>query len=305
MDPLSDIITVLRPHTIVSKPISGSGEWGVRYGAYGMPGYALVLEGGCWLTLEGQAPVRLDAGDFVLLPATPAFEMASRPGVACVPGTPSSRPIHYGDPDGAPDLRLLGGSFQIERANAPLLLSLLPEMIHLRAAEIDTRGLSRIAGLIVEESANDRPGADMILQRLLEIMLIAVLRGEALGGEGVRAGLLAGLRNPGIARALRAIHADVRCRWTVAELAGIAGMSRSTFAERFADTVGCGPIDYLGRWRITLAKDALGRGGTSLDVLAHEIGYESASAFSTAFRRQVGHAPGGFARRLAAERAAA
>lgn len=300
MDPLSDIIAVLRPHTIVSKPISGSGKWGVRYGAYGMPGYALVLEGGCWLTLEGRSPVRLDAGDFVLLPATPAFEMASHPEMACVAGTPSSRPIQYGDPDGAPDLRLLGGSFQIERANAPLLLSLLPAMIHLRAAEIDTRGLSRIVSLIVEESAGDRPGADMVLQRLLEIMLIEVLRGEAISGEGVRAGLLAGLRNPGIAKALRAIHGDVRRRWTVAGLAGIAGMSRSTFAERFADTVGCGPIEYLARWRMAIAKDVLSRGGTSLDTLAHEIGYESASAFSTAFRRQIGHAPGGFARRLAA-----
>ncbi len=86
MDPLSDIIGVLQPHTVVSKPISGSGDWGVRYAAYGMPGYALVLEGGCWLTLQGHAPAQLDAGDFELRPATPAFEMASRPGVACIAG---------------------------------------------------------------------------------------------------------------------------------------------------------------------------------------------------------------------------
>ena len=298
MDPLSDLITVLRPRAVLSKPISGSGDWGVRYLAYDMPGYALVLEGGCWLRLEGRAPVRLGAGDFVLLPATPAFEMSSRPGIACVLGQPSGQPVHHGDPELAPNLRILGGSFQIDRANAPLLRELLPDMIHLRSAQIDTTGLSRVAGMIVEESAHDRPGADMILQRLLEVMLIEAMRSETIVEDGLRAGLFAGLRDLHIAKAMRAMHADVRRRWTVASLAAIAGMSRSAFAARFRAAVGYGPIDYLGRWRMALAKDALSRGCKSLDRLAMEIGYGSASAFSTAFRRHVGCAPGAFARAL-------
>jgi AraC-like DNA-binding protein len=82
----------------------------------------------------------------------------------------------------------------------------------------------------------------------------------------------------------------------VAELAKLAGMSRSAFAARFADTLGCAPIEYLSRWRMALAQDALSRGGKSLDRLADEIGYESASAFSTAFRRRTGCSPGAFAR---------
>lgn len=301
MDPLSDILGVLRPHTILSKPISGSGDWGVRYSAYDMPGYALVLEGTCWLTLAGGEPVRLDAGDFVLLPGASAFEMTSRPGAACIVGEPSERPTHYGDPEVPPELRMLGGSFEIERANAPLLSALLPHMIHLRADEIDVRGLSQIIGFIVEESEQERPGADMILQRLLEILLIEVLRSEPIKSHEMRSDLLGGMRDPAIAKALRAIHADVGSRWTVASLADLAGMSRSAFAARFRAAVGCGPIDYLARWRMALARDALSRGPVSLDRLAEQIGYESASGFSTAFRRHMGCAPGGFARSFVAE----
>ncbi|MCY1563105.1 RCS-specific HTH-type transcriptional activator RclR [compost metagenome] len=95
---------------------------------------------------------------------------------------------------------------------------------------------------------------------------------------------------------LRAIHADVRKSWIVADLAKIAGMSRSAFATRFGQVLGCGPFEYLARWRMALAKDALVRGVKTLDGIADDIGYESASAFSTAFRKRLGVSPGRFAR---------
>jgi AraC-like DNA-binding protein len=296
MDPLAVIIDLLRPHTAVSKPITGRGDWGVRYAAHDMPGFALVLEGVCWLAPDGDAPIRLARGDFVLFPATPAFEMASRPGIACVPTAPSDTAMRHGAAEGEPDFRMLGGTFGIERVNAPLLLALLPGRIHIRAAESDTTRLSRIVGLIMEECAEDGPGSGTILARLLEVMLVEALRRETIGEAGWQAGLLAGLRDPPLARVLRALHADVGGGWTVGDMARIAGLSRSAFAARFALKVGCAPMEYLARWRMALAKDALHRGRVSLDRLAAEIGYESASAFSTAFRRRVGCAPGGFAR---------
>src|SRR5690606_400731 len=101
-----------------------------------------------------------------------------------------------------------------------------------------------------------------------------------------------------LSRALRAMHENVRHGWTVAELARVAGVSRSVFAARFQHYLGCPPIEYLLRWRMALARDALLQGGKSLDRLAEEIGYESASAFSTAFRRRYGCAPGRFVRGL-------
>jgi len=296
MDPFSDVIALLRPHAVFSKPITGKGEWGVRYPAYGAPGFAIVLVGQCWLVVDKSEPVLLDRGDFVLLPSSPAFEMLSRPGAVCVEAQPSDMDVRHGNSDGEPDFHMLGGSFQLNPVNAPLLIALLPAMIHVRSADGNTGRLAGIIDLIMEECAAERPGREMILQRLLEVMLMECLRSPDIGPATLPAGLLAGMQDAALARVLRAMHADIRRGWTVAELARLAGMSRSAFAARFAVTIGCAPMEYLSRWRMTLAKDALSRGGKSLDRLAEEIGYESASAFSTAFRRRVGCSPGAFAR---------
>ena len=136
----------------------------------------------------------------------------------------------------------------------------------------------------------------MILQRLLEVMLVEALRWRSIESGTLSGGLLKAMRDPALARVLRSMHADVRTGWTVSELSKIAGMSRSAFAARFGETLGCGPIEYLSRWRMALAQDALTNGVKSIDRIAEEIGYESASAFSTAFRKRLGCAPGRFAR---------
>jgi AraC-like DNA-binding protein len=151
-----------------------------------------------------------------------------------------------------------------------------------------------VLDLIDEESAADRPGRDLVLARLLEVMLVEAIRHDAAGVAEAGQGLVAGLRDPQIAQALRALHADIRRPWTVAALAEVAGVSRSVFAERFARVVGAPPIDYLLHWRMALAKDGL-RAGRRLAEVAFAIGYTSASAFSTAFSRTVGCPPGRYA----------
>ena len=295
MDPLTDIVGLLRPHAAFSKPITGRGQWGVRYAAHESPSFCIVVEGQCWLNVEGDPPRLLERGDFLLAPITPAFTLVSEPGVDCVPGRPSQTAVHHGDAEGIPDFRMIGGTFQIELVNAALL-GLLSQTIHVRSTQGDTSRLARIIDLIMEEYAADRPGREMVLERFLEAMLVESLRSPSSSQESAPAGLIAGLRDASIGTALRAMHSDVRHAWTVAELAKHACMSRSAFAARFAATVGCAPMEYLSRWRMSLAQDALSRGGKSLDRLAEEIGYESASAFSTAFRRRLGCAPGAFAR---------
>jgi AraC-like DNA-binding protein len=176
------------------------------------------------------------------------------------------------------------------------LLELVCQRIHIRAAEFDTSRLTRMIDLIMDEYAAERPGRETILQRFLEALLVEALRWPSLGNESLSPGLIAGLRDASISGALQAMHCDVRHGWTVAELAKRAGMSRSAFATRFVATMGCAPMEYLVRWRMSLAQDALSSGKKSLDQLAEEIGYESASAFSTAFRRRLGCPPGAFAR---------
>jgi AraC-like DNA-binding protein len=299
MDPLSDVIALLRPNTAISKPITGRGRWGVRYAAHNAPGFSIVLEGECWFSFESSDPMRLQKGDFLLLPSTPSFTLSSHPGIACAAGNPSDTPVRHGEQEGEPDFVSLGGAFRIEQINAPLLLTLLPGMIYIPASEDRSERLGRVVELIMEECRHDDPGSEMILQRLLEVLLVEALRRRGFDAGDARAGLLNGMRDPILARVLRAMHADVRANWTVAGLAKIAGLSRSAFAARFGAVLGCGPIEYLARWRMALAKDALASGTKTLDRIADEIGYESASAFSTAFRKRLGVPPGKFARSCA------
>jgi AraC-like DNA-binding protein len=296
MDPLSDIITLLRPSAAISKPISGKGNWGVRYEAHDAPGFTIVVAGEAWLTFEGEAPLLLSQGDFLLLPTTPAFTLANAPDVRGEPVEPRNEPVRHGEPKGEPDFVALGGSFSFERVNAALLLSLLPERIHIPASEGRATRFGRLVDLLAEECATDYPGKELLIHRMLEALLVEALRWRGLATYSVPVGLLSGMQDPALARALQAIHADVRANWTVAELASIAGMSRSAFSARFGEVLGCAPIEYLARWRMAIAKDALARGIKTLDRIAEEIGYESASAFSTAFRKRLGCPPGRFAR---------
>lgn len=294
-DPLSDVIRLLRPRAIYSKGISGAGRWAVRYAEFGQPGFCAVTEGRCRLAVDGEEPVILDEGDFVLLPATPAFTMSSlepAPVVLIDPATlpPPDGEVRHGRPEGPPDVRQFGGYFAFASPDAAVLVSLLPRMIHIRGAP----RLTQLVRLVGEEARRDDMGRDLILERLVEILLIEALR--AAPAQEAQPGLLRGLADPRIAIALRQIHGDVERAWTVPDLARAAGMSRSAFFDRFARLVGVRPMEYLLSWRMALAKSLLRTGGMALDDVAQRIGYGSASTFSTAFSRHVGMPPGRFVR---------
>ena len=293
-DPLSQVIQLLRPRAVFSKGISGAGRWAVRYAEFGQPAFCAMIEGRCRLAVDGEAPVMLEEGDFVLLPATPAFTMSS-----LEPATPrlldprqvaAAPEVRYGRPDGPPDVRQFGGYFAFGSPDATLLVSLLPRMIHIRGIP----RLTQLVCLLGEEAGREDIGRTLILARLVEVLLIEALR--AVPGEAAVPGLLRGLADPRVAAALRQMHGDAERSWTVAELAREAGMSRSAFFERFACTIGVRPMEYLLAWRMAVAKDLLRTGGIALDEVARRVGYGSASTFSTAFSRHVGLPPGRFMR---------
>jgi len=292
-DPLSQVIQLLRPTAVFSKGISGAGAWAVRYSEFGHPGFCAVTEGRCRLAVEGETTVDLETGDFVLLPATPAFTMSGfepaapqriDPKAMSAPGPD----VRYGRKEGPPEVRQFGGWFSFGAPDAGLVVSLLPRMIHIRGVE----RLSQLVRMVGEEAARNDAGRELILGRLVEILLIEALRSAP--PATARPGLLRGLADPRIAAALRAMHGEIERAWTVPDLAGAAGMSRSAFFERFLRTVGVRPMEYLLNWRMAVAKDLLRRGGLALDEVAGRIGYGSASTFSTAFSRHVGMPPGRF-----------
>lgn len=295
-DPLSQVIALLRPRAVFSKGISGAGRWGVRYTTFGQPSFCVVLEGRCRLAVEGEEPVALEEGDFVLLPATPAFVLSGFEPVTPRPIDPQvaatfTEEVRHGSPDGPADVRLLGGYFLFGSPDAALLLSLLPGMIHIRGI----RRLTTLVELVGEEASGQAAGRDLVLSRLIEILLIEALR--ATRGEDTPPGLLHGLADARVAEALRRMHGEPERSWTVAQLARSAGMSRTAFFERFIRTVGLRPMAYLLAWRMALAKSLLDGDDIALDEVARRVGYGSASTFSTAFSRHVGQPPGRYARR--------
>lgn len=295
-DPLSQVIALLRPRAVFSKAISGAGRWGVRYATFGQPSFCVVLEGRCRLAVEGEEPIALEEGDFVLLPATPAFILSGfepetpRPIDPQVAATLTEE-VRHGSPDGPADVRLLGGYFLFDSPDAALLLSLLPGMIRIRGMP----RLTTLVRLVAEEASGQGAGRDLILAHLVEFLLIEALR--ATRGQETPPGLLHGLADTRVAEALRRIHGEPERPWTVAELARSAGMSRTTFFERFTRTVGLRPMEYLLAWRMAVAKSLLAGEGISLDEVARRVGYGSASTFSTAFSRHIGQPPGRYARR--------
>lgn len=296
-DPLAAIISLLHPQTVLSKIVSGAGKWSIRKPRYEDPAFCLLLEGSCFLDPDGVGALELREGDFVLLPEMPGFTLASDLNISpTLVDFDHSRETHYGIESGPLAMRMLGGYFRFDRANAPLLVKLLPPVIHIRREEPGATRLCRIVELIGEETDTHRPGRALILERLVEVLLVEALRFRSASAARGEQGLLAGLSDPALARTLREIHVDVARRWTVEQLARTAGMSRAVFAERFARKIGMPPMHYLLEWRVALAKDMLRGERPSLAEVAERVGYQSASAFSTAFTRLTGRSPSEFAR---------
>lgn len=301
-DPLAAVIALLRPQAVFSKVITGAGRWAVHYAAHEDPGFCVVLDGACHLAADGIGAIALGEGDFVLLPATPGFTLASDLRVKPTAGDPThTGEIRHGTKGAPPSMRMLGGYFRFDRANAQLLLKFLPKVVLVRRDSPGAARIRHLVELVGDETRAQRPGRELVLERLVEVLLVEALRfrpedADDAGAGREERGLLAGLADPALARAIRRMHDDVARRWTVADLARAAGMSRAVFAERFTRTVGLPPMQYLLEWRIALAKDFLRRERTPLAEVAEKIGYQSASAFSTAFTRHAGVTPSAFAR---------
>jgi AraC-like DNA-binding protein len=293
-DPLAEIVTLLQPAARSSKLVESAGSWRVHRQSTGEPFYCAVLEGRCRVTMDGQPPMLLQAGDFVLVPAMHdlIIESLDAPAdrSATTPTQIGEGHFRVGRQDGPADLRMRVGHCSFGSPDAALLVPLLPQVVL-------ARGESRLVTLmqlVGDETRARRPARELILERLLEVLLIEALR---CGVETAASpGLSRGLADERLAVALCALHARPGHPWTVAELATEAALSRSAFFARFSRTVGLRPMEYLLAWRMALAKQLLRERELGMDQVAERVGYRSASAFSIAFARHAGLPPARYAR---------
>lgn len=294
-DPLADIVGLLQPGAPFSKCVTGSGPWRVRRTQSPNPYYVAVLKGSLRFGDQKSGEVVVNAGDFILIPSAQDFMMWSE--VASTERDEVINPVilpgggyRVGSIDGPVDMRALVGYCIFQSDDAILLSSLLPEVVVVRGEH----RLAMLMQLLGEEAVGSKPGREVVLQHLLEVLLIEALRSSVELGEAP--GLLRGLSDERLAMAIRGMHARPERGWTVSELAREAALSRSGFHDRFQNAVGMAPMAYLTAWRLALAKNLLRRGEATVNEIARQVGYRSASAFSVAFTRDVGISPLRYAR---------
>ncbi|OYY04159.1 MAG: hypothetical protein B7Y73_04990 [Acidocella sp. 35-58-6] len=300
MDPFSQIVILLKPQAVFWRVIEAQDAWAIRFLPAGVVVFGQMIEGTARVERDDGHGFDLAAGDFMLMAAPPPWSMVGSKGA-----TPVDFKAAIADPalllpagPGATTARFIAGSFTFAPANADLVASLMLPIVHVRGADPLMGSLSALLSALGDEALSNRPGRSLVLDRLLEVLLIEALRYRPASMQGADKGLLTGLADAKIGKALRVMHEDAQRPWTVAALANAVGMSRSAFAARFTLLVGLSPIDYLANWRMTLAKEALASSNKPMVEIAEIAGYQSVSAFSTGFKRATGLSPKFYARSL-------
>ncbi|MGE0811890.1 MAG: AraC family transcriptional regulator [Vicinamibacterales bacterium] len=265
--------------------------------------YHLVIDGACWAGLRDAPPVRLEAGDVMVVPRGDAYRLCD----------PPEAPPSYGHRDalaffelmasgrlpplvaqggaGPRAARFLCGFLGSDRPAESPVLAALPRMVTVRTGAGPDRAFRHLVDFALAELAAARPGGRSVALRLAELMFVEIVRAHFAAAGPVGPGWLAGLRDPVAARVLGCFHEAPAARWTLAALARRCGVSRTVLSERFTAHVGVPPMEYLTRWRMQLASRHLARPGATVAGAARAAGYDSEAAFSRQFKRRVGVPP--------------
>lgn len=294
-DPLSDVLAVLQVRSGASLRMTAGGPWALRFPAYSYLKFITQLSGTLYVHVDGDAaPYRLEPGDCLLMRSGRPYvagtdrTLPAADGIAhftalpCVNGA-----VSWGEPGG---LEVIAGRFEFDARQRDLLEQIVPPELLVRAASRAAPALHTLLALYRDEVDTSAPGQRALTDALARIALVQALRSQDPAPEG----WLAALADPKIGAALSLLHGAPARRWTVADLAGQVAMSRSALALRFRQLVGSTPLHYLQQWRMRLARQALLEEDLPVATLAYRLGYASESAFSAAFRRSTGCAPGQF-----------
>ncbi|GHA21608.1 AraC family transcriptional regulator [Devosia pacifica] len=294
MDPLSQVLALLKPSSYGFRGLDAGGDWSLAFApADGVNCFA-IQSGQATIALNGtEGLTELGAGDLVLLPGRLGFRLYGGAETASIDAETffSSFPIgETGTLNGGGSASGVGGFFGFNGLHAGQLLGILPPIVHIRSQQ--TRAtLSWLIDRLMRELREPQPGGTLIAGHLAQTLLIESLRLHLAERSDDSTGWLFALADTQMRRVIGAMYADPARRWTLAELAAIAGMSRSSFAVRFKDKVGEPAMNFLTRWRMLIAADKLANQGATVARVATMVGYDSESAFRSAFKRIMGEGP--------------
>ncbi|GBQ99720.1 AraC family transcriptional regulator [Acetobacter nitrogenifigens DSM 23921 = NBRC 105050] len=299
MDPLSEVLSLLKLRSYVSGGFDAAGDWAIRFGPHEGIKFHAVVAGSCWLSVEGELPVQVNAGECFLLSRGLPFSIASDLSLdpihvsQVLPPNPSGRILSY---NGGGDYLSIGGHFTLAEGQADLLLQVLPPLLHVRD-QLGSATLRWCVERMRQELAEGQPGDFIVAQQLATIVLVQALRFYLSGRKAENPGWLFALADKRLCAAMAAMHATPGERWTLQTLARVAGMSRTAFAVTFKGTVGLSPIAYLTHWRMMQAADHLVSSRCSLAEIGSAVGYDSEKSFGAAFKRVMRCSPREYGRR--------
>ncbi|XVQ15331.1 cupin domain-containing protein [Spirillospora sp. CA-255316] len=303
MDALTDLLDGPRARGAFMLRMMMSPPWSIVCRDRAPLSVLAMVRSHAYVHTEGREPVRVEPGDVAVTCGPNVYHVTGEPGtpvqVIIHPGqkctTPDGRSLtedmdlgvrSWGnDPGGS--VEMLIGTYERRSAVTQRLLSALPPMLVLTADSWD----SPLVGLLRQEIVKDEPGQEIVLDRLLDLLLIAVLRTWFSRPEGEAPGWYRAHGDPVVGPALRLLHDNLAHPWTVAELAAKAGVSRAALAQRFGRLVGEPPMAYLTGLRLAQAADLIRETDATLESVARQVGYGTAFALSTAFKRERGVSP--------------
>jgi len=299
MDALDAVLAAAGVRGTIAATLNAAGPWGLNLDDIPGAAFHAVTDGTAWLCLRGQPDIRLLPGDVVLLPTGAAHVLASDPAADTVPfdraaaqrALSAGEELHLGC--GAPQARILCATYRQDPAITMPLLTLLPDLLHIPAARASA-ALGTTLRLLAQELGEPAPGSAAVLNRIVDILLVQVLRTWLTAAPAPPRGpsWFAALTDPVVGPALAAVHTQPGRDWTVASLAAATGVSRATLARRFPEKVGDTPAAHLTRWRMDLAAQRLRDSDDTVSAIARTVGYTSEYAFSRAFTRARGIPPG-------------
>ncbi len=294
MEPLSDVLALLKPQTYVSAGLNAAGAWAIQFPAHDYIKFNAITNGSCWIAVEdGGAPKKLAAGDCFLLPSGRPFILASDLSLPKMSAeTVYTEGCHHtGICNGGGEFSLVGARFEFSGEQAHSLFTSLPAVVSVHESSDEASVLRWSLDRFERELQGQSPGSSLIAEHLAHIMLIQVLRLHVATKENRGVGWFSVLADPQLCAALAAMHGDVSRHWTLQDLGKAARMSRSGFASRFKQVAGTSPMEYLARWRMHVAAERLRTTSHIILRIANSVGYESDAAFSTAFKRTTGQSP--------------
>ncbi|WP_326835548.1 AraC family transcriptional regulator [Amycolatopsis rhabdoformis] len=300
MDPVEDVLTAMRIEQSRYLRVEATAPWGIAFHAPETTRLVLIASGSCVLTADAlPQPRRLTAGDCFVVQATTKFALEDEPGrplVECETlfPEPDRTVATHGGPGARTDI--VSGRFSFDTTAAEPLFAMLPPLFVLDLHGAAGQQLRATFELLAREDAEAGLGSGLVTSRLADVLFVQAIRAFCETGGGTL-GWLAAQRDPRLAAATRALHADLAHPWTVEALAREAGLSRSAFAAAFRAVVGETPLGYLTSWRLHQAKRLLHETDLSVAQIAARVGYESNAALTRVFRRREGTTPGAWRRR--------